>query len=137
MIHAEIKTGQSFHLPHSDVASGQVIGDFNLVVLRDGELDGGNASVALSEPVPSIYDLAFTFATPGQYAIVLDGTVKAYVTAVSRASHEMLENIEDVSLGSWQWDKSNGTLVMLDQNGDVLANFEVTDNGTVSSRERV
>ncbi|MNY59748.1 hypothetical protein D3C86_1962240 [compost metagenome] len=56
---------------------------------------------------------------------------------VTKSVYNSLRDILDESIGSWQWDKTTGGLVMLRQDGATLATFTVVDNLTTSSRERI
>lgn len=79
----------------------------------------------------------FTPNATGRYTVALvDGTLLGVVDVVSRTLQSYARNIEDEALGSWQWDRTTGTLQLLRQDGSVLANFTVTDTLTNSSRER-
>jgi hypothetical protein len=69
--------------------------------------------------------------------LAFNGQIFGYVDVVSRSLDSYLKNIEDEALGSWTWDKQAGTLTMLKQDGTQLAIFNVVDNLTTASRERV
>lgn len=80
----------------------------------------------------------FTPVTTGLHTLVmLDGTVVANVDVVTRTLQSYLRNVEDEALGSWVWNRADGTLQMLRQDGSVLANFAAVDTQTESSRERI
>lgn len=82
--------------------------------------------------------LRFTPTATGLYTFVMsDGSIAGSADVVSRTSQSMLKNLEDEALGSWVWDRVNGTLQMLRQDGSVLANFAVVDTQTEGSRERL
>ena len=91
---------------------------------------------AMSPTGPSV--ARFTPVTQGLHTVVLqDGSIAFHVDVVPRSSQTYLRNIEDEALGSWVWDRVNGTLQMLRQDGSVLADFAVVDKQTESSRERL
>ena len=80
----------------------------------------------------------FTPTSSGLYTLVLvDGSVVANVDVVSRTLQSYLRNVEDEALGSWVWNRVDGTLQMLRQDGSLLANFAAIDTQTESSRERI
>lgn len=80
----------------------------------------------------------FTPASSGLYTLVLvDGSIVANVDVVTRTLQSYLRNVEDEALGSWVWNRVDGTLQMLRQDGSVLANFAAVDTQTESSRERI
>lgn len=86
---------------------------------------------------PTIVKLTPT--SSGLYALVLtsDGTLAAYIDVVARTVTSYLKNIEDEALGSWTWNRTEGTLQLLRQDGSALADFAVADTQTESSRERL
>lgn len=80
----------------------------------------------------------FTPSTTGLHSLVLsDGTVAAHVEVNTRTQLSYLKNIEDEALGSWVWNRVDGTLQLLRQDGSALADFAVVDTQTESSRERL
>jgi hypothetical protein len=84
-----------------------------------------------------LYNFTFTPATTGTYLLYAFGAIQGVVNVVTQSLYTITRNIQDESLGSWQWDKVAGTLVMLRQDGTTLAQFTVVDNLTNSSRERI
>lgn len=89
----------------------------------------------LSLAGPSL--VKFTPSSTGRYTVCLvSGEILGVVDVVTRTLQSYARNIEDEALGSWQWNRTSGTLQLLRQDGSVLANFTVTDTLTDSSRER-
>lgn len=84
-----------------------------------------------------LYNFTFTPATTGTYLLYAFGAIQGVINVVTQSLYTITRNIQDESLGSWQWDKVAGTLVMLRQDGTTLAQFTVVDNLTNSSRERI
>lgn len=84
-----------------------------------------------------LYNLTFTPTVTGNYLLYAFGAIQGVAKVVTQSLYTITKNIQDESLGSWQWDKTAGTLVMLRQDGTTLAQFTVTDNLTMSSRERI
>lgn len=83
-----------------------------------------------------LYNFTFTPTTTGRYLLYAFGAIQGVVEVVTQSLYTITRNIQDESLGSWQWDKVAGTLVMLRQDGTTLAQFTVVDTLTTSSRER-
>lgn len=102
----------------------------------------GSTLVALTTTVQSLNAagptlVKFTPNATGRYTVATEsGELLGVVDVVSRTLQSYARNIEDEALGSWQWDRTGGTLQLLRQDGSVLANFTVTDTLTDSSRER-
>lgn len=84
-----------------------------------------------------ICSLTFTPTTTGNYTLFGDGKLLATVEVTSRSLRSYLQNLEDESIGSWLWNKTTGSLELLRQDGSSLANFNVVDTLTESSRERI
>ena len=106
-------------------------------VYRDGAITALQASfLSLGSTGPSV--TRFTPVSSGLHTVVLaDGSIAAQVDVVPRSSLSYLRNIEDEALGSWTWNRVDGTLQLLRQDGSELANFAVIDTQTESSRERL
>ena len=102
----------------------------------------GSTLVALTTTVQSLSPVGptlvkFTPNSTGRYTVALQtGELLGVVDVVARTLQSYARNIEDEALGSWQWNRTSGTLQLLRQDGSVLANFTVTDTLTDSSRER-
>jgi len=56
---------------------------------------------------------------------------------VAVTTTQILQNLADESIGSWTWNKTTGILNMIRQDGSPLANFNVVDNLSTASRERL
>lgn len=90
----------------------------------------------LETDVPGIYLITYTPTVTGKALILFDGNMVAYVDVVTRNLYSFLRNIEDEALGSWTWDKQQGKLTLIRQDGTALALYDVTDSNVSASRER-
>lgn len=84
-----------------------------------------------------LYNFTFTPTNTGTYVLYAFGDIQGVIEVVTQSLFTITKSIQDEALGSWQWDKTNGTLVLLRQDGTTLAQFNVVDNLTTSSRERI
>lgn len=107
----------------------------DLVLIKDGATDLTPVTVQ-DIGIAGLYNFRFTPTSTGTYTLFAYGAIQAVIEVTTKSLYSYLENIEDEALGSWQWDKTNGTLVMLRQDGTQLANFTVIDTLTGASRER-
>lgn len=110
----------------------------SLTTYRDGEtLTGFNMALsAFGTTGPT--RMTFTPPSTGLYSFVdANGEVLCHIDVVTRSSQTYLKNIEDEALGSWTWNRVDGTLQLLRQDGSALADFAVVDTQTESSRERL
>lgn len=115
---------------------GQTIGAFSLVVTKDGALSTV-ATPSLYEPSPGLYNFSYTFTEPGLHHIFKNGSLIATVHVVEKASHLILQDLEDVAMGSWIWNKQTAKLEFYRQDGNKFAEFDVVEDAQVASRERV
>jgi hypothetical protein len=107
----------------------------DLALLKDGGLDSTTVTYN-NINVLGLCTFSFTPTSTGVFTLYGQGSVLATVEVVTRSPLSYLKNIEDESIGSWQWDKSSGVMTMLRQDGTTLAQFNIVDNLTTSSRER-
>jgi hypothetical protein len=84
-----------------------------------------------------LYVATFTPTSTGTYSFFIQGRIQAIVNVVSKTILTFLQNLEDVSMGSWEWDKNTTILTFVRQDGTTLATFNVTDDLATASRERV
>jgi hypothetical protein len=100
-----------------------------------------NVVVALSPTFTEIggglYTITFTPQTSGVAYVFINGVVLPGVEVVSKTATTILQNLEDEALGSWTWDKALGKLTLLRANGTTLSSFNVVDNLSTASRERI
>lgn len=131
----ESPLGQEVSLP-VQLSAAQLPNGSSVRVYQGATLLSLSISVQnLSAAGPSL--VKFTPTATGRYTVALaDGSLLGVVDVVNRTVQSYVKNLEDEALGSWQWDRTNGTLQLLRQDGSVLANFTVTDTLTSSSRER-
>jgi hypothetical protein len=104
-------------------------------VLKDGVVEG--IGITTTEVGSKLYTATFTPTATGIYTLFIDGSIQATINVVNRLSRVMLGEILDEALGSWEWNKSLGTLTLFKQTGGTLATFNVIDGLTIASRERV
>lgn len=83
------------------------------------------------------WSVSFTPNATGIWTLKAFNTMQFRTKVVARSVYDFLRNVEDESLGSWQWDKDTGVLTMLRQDGTDLATFNVVDGLEESSRERI
>lgn len=107
----------------------------DLTILKDGVVSAQSTTV--TEIGNKLYVLNVTIASTGAYTVFVNGMIQASFNIVSKLSYAYLGDILDESLGSWTWDKALGTLTLLRQSGTTLATFNVVDNSTTASKERV
>jgi hypothetical protein len=109
----------------------------DLVFIKDGHVLTQPPAVTFSDlGMHGMYSFTFTLSQTGSYVMYAYGDIQAQIQVVTKSMFTFLQNIEDEALGSWQWDKVAGTLVMLRQDGTNLANFTVVDSLTEANRER-
>lgn len=85
----------------------------------------------------NVWSVTFTPNSTGLWSLHAFGSIQFRTQVVARSMYDLLRNVEDQALGSWQWDKQTGVLTMLRQDGTALATFNVADGLEESSRERV
>jgi hypothetical protein len=84
-----------------------------------------------------LYTFNFTPTSTGRGSLFIQGSIQASFDVVNKDILTYLKNLEDESLGSWQWNKTSGVLTLLRQDSSVLATFNVVDTLTEAHRERV
>jgi hypothetical protein len=84
-----------------------------------------------------LYTANFTPTTTGLYTLFVQGKIQAIINVVSKTTFTFLQNLEDVSMGSWNWDKNTNVLTFVRQDGTTLATFNVEDDLKTASRERI
>jgi hypothetical protein len=84
-----------------------------------------------------LYTATFTPTSTGLYIYFIEGKIQAYINVVNKTSFTFLQNLEDVAMGSWEWNKNTNALSFIRQDGTTLATFNVTDNLIEASRERI
>lgn len=107
----------------------------DLALFKDGVADL-TPVVFTNITAGGVCTFVFTPVSTGVFTLFGQGIVLATVEVVARSPLSYLKNIEDESMGSWQWDKTTGVMTMIRQDGTQLAQFNVLDNLTTSSRER-
>ena len=70
----------------------------------------------------------------GIYTLFVEQVIAAYVTVRDRTLLSYLVNLEDESLGSWEWNKATNVLTLYRISGPVLATFNMVDSTTTASR---
>ena len=107
----------------------------DLIILRDGTVVS-SPTVVLTEVATGFYKMTYTPTVTGTYYVRVAGSVVLCAEVVDKLPMTYWKNIEDEALGSWTWDKTAKTLVMLRQNVTQLATFELEETLTVASIER-
>ena len=102
-------------------------------------LNGGSTVVTptFTEIGGGLYTFNFTPTSTGRGSLFIQGSIQASFDVVNKDILTYLKNLEDESLGSWQWNKTSGVLTLLRQDSSVLATFNVVDTLTEAHRERV
>lgn len=108
----------------------------DLTLLKDGAIVTTPTVAMTDVNLHGLYNFSFTPQATGNYVLFAYGAVQASIDVVSTSVYTYLKNIEDEAIGSWQWNKTDGTLTMLRQDGSTLASFAVVDTMTEASRER-
>lgn len=93
-------------------------------------------STTFAELGNGLYVATFTPTSTGQYTFFIEGKIQADISVVSKLTSTFLQNLEDVAMGSWTWDRVAGVLTFVRQDGSTFATFTVADNLTTASRER-
>lgn len=130
----EIQVGTPFTFVVTYPGSGPTT-PADLALFKDGAVA---SVVATSSQIgtSNAWAISFTPSSTGLYSVFAFGSIQYRVPCVSKLSYEMLKNIEDEALGSWQWNKTSGVLSVFRQDGTLLATHSVTDTLTAASRER-
>lgn len=103
-------------------------------ILKDGIL--AVITPTYAEIGNGLYVATFTPVATGLYTFFIEKQVQGIIKVVSKSIYTYLQNIEDVEMGSWIWDKNANTLVLKRQDGTDLAGFDVVDDLTTASRAR-
>jgi hypothetical protein len=106
----------------------------NVHVLKDGVIT--SPSITYAEIGSGLYVATFTPTTTGLYTLFIEQKIQGEFKVVAKSLYTFLQNVEDVGMGSWTWDKNTGELLFKRQDGTDLAGFDVVDNLTTASRER-
>lgn len=94
-------------------------------------------SISVTEISSGLYRASLTPTITGEYALFFQGRIVSELEVVTKSVYTFLQNIEDEAIGSWTWDKQLGKLTMLRQDGTTLGQFDVVENMTTASRERI
>ena len=81
------------------------------------------------------WSVTFTPNVTGLYTLYAFGQLQFRTMCNNGSFIERIKNIEDEALGSWQWNKSSGELVLYRQDGTELTRYVVKDELTSASRE--
>lgn len=109
----------------------------DLAVFANGNSNTSVSYVRAGTTSQNIWKITFTPTATGNYAVYAFGSVQFQGTCVTRSLYSSLSVLEDTAVGSWQWNKQTGLLTLLRQNGAVLATYNVVDNSTSASREKL
>jgi hypothetical protein len=83
-----------------------------------------------------LYTINFTPKAVGSISLFVEQGLRLDIEIAQRTNTQVLQNLEDSSMGSWIWDKVAGTMKMIRQDGTLLANFNIVDTLNSASRER-
>lgn len=108
-----------------------------LILVKDTAVDATPITVTELVGAPGLYFATLTPTSTGRYVLFLDGSIIAEFEVVTKTIYSFLQNIEDEAIGSWAWDKQLNKLKMIRQDGTVLAEYDVVENMSIASRERI
>lgn len=129
----ETVVNQPVTLPFTSVGMTIGIGNPETIILANGAVT--TIVPTFVEIGSGLYTLTFTPTSTGIYTIFVQNQIIA-INVVAKSVYTFLQNIEDEAIGSWQWDKTAGTLSLLRQDGSSFVSFNVVDNMSTASRER-
>lgn len=129
----ETVVNQPVTLPFTSVGMTIGIGNPATIILANGAVT--TIVPTFVEIGSGLYTLTFTPTSTGIYTIFVQNQIIA-INVVAKSVYTFLQNIEDEAIGSWQWDKTAGTLSLLRQDGSSFVSFNVVDNMSTASRER-
>ena len=107
------------------------------ILLNNGTLVAGVSISFTNLNSSGLCNFTFTPTATGLYTLYAGGAVQATIDVVTKSAYDFLLNLEDEALGSWQWDKTAGTLTLVRQGGSSFATYTIVDNLTEASRELV
>lgn len=111
---------------------------FDLIILKDGVIYTNLATAPVyTEVGQGLYTVTVQFTETGTYTFYVEGAIAASVLVKARSVDSYLANIEDATMGSWQWNKQTKTLTLYKVSGGVLATYNMDDTDSVSSKEKV
>ena len=137
-ITTDVKVNTNLTLPftHPQLAEGETT--FSFMLLKDGEVYTGLSQLPVfQEAGNGLYTVTINFNSTGYYTVFIEGSIAAYVHAVTKDMYTILSDLDDVAQGSWRFDKKTGVMTMYRQNGAVLRTYNVLDNNDESSRELI
>lgn len=125
--------GQPTKVYFTGTAGQTTFSDFTLV--------GPTGAVASVVPVyvelhAGFYQVTLLVDSTGYYNLLIGGKVVTF-EVVQKTSQKYLADISDGVIGSWQWNKVSGELVLLRVTGEVLATYRVADGSDSASREKL
>lgn len=109
----------------------------DIAVFANGATLSGVTFARAGSTTQNIWKVTFTPVSTGNHAVYAFGSMQYQATCVTKSLYASLANVEDVAVGSWQWNKATGLLTLLRQNGTVLSTYTVLDNSTTASREKL
>ena len=133
MIHIDTQINKTVQIPFVQV-TGQTT--FAYMVLKDGSSYSLPNNPTFDEISNGLYTFSTVFNETGRYTITIEGEIVAFVRVVEKEMYEVLRDLDDVAQGSWTYNKAQGTLKLIRQDGSTLATFNVTDNADTASRDR-
>ena len=109
----------------------------DVVVFANGVAAAAPSVTKVGTSAQNIWKVTFTPISTGTYAVYANGSVQFTATCVTKSLYTTLLNLEDVAVGSWQWNKTTGILTLVRQTGITLGTYSVTDNANTASREKL
>ena len=84
-----------------------------------------------------MYTMNFIPDVAGEWYIFIQGSFQIKFTVVIKTMLSILDDLKDVSLGSWSWNKTTGLLTLYKASGVVMSTYNILDNADQASRERL
>lgn len=119
----------------TSLVSSGVVSD--ILFMKDGVSQSISHTTSIINNLQNLYSLIFTPNSAGLWFIIIGGEIVFSFEVVSKLSSDILLDVLDVSIGSWSWDKSLGTLTLHRVDGSTLSEYNIIDTNLISSRELV
>ncbi len=136
MIHLDVRINTAAIFPFVEATNQTGVTVFPYTILKDG-IAYGSVVPIFDEISGGVYTAELTFTEVGQYSIIIQDEIAAFINGVEKDVYTILQDLDDVAQGSWVYDKTIGTLTLKRQNGSDLASFDVVDDENTSSRELI
>lgn len=135
MLNTETVVSTAIKIPFVSENNDTGITTFDTMILKDGVLYTSMATpVTFTEIGEGLYTIDATFTETGVYTLFVEQVIAACITVRERTLLSYLVNLEDESLGSWEWNKATNVLTLYRIAGTVLGTFNMVDSTTTASR---